>query len=112
MQIVDSVKEFLKPDWRKVLVAVILLCIVIIYSVKTEDLPFNCPSGSACGMLVQKKFSLGYPLVFYTKVLNTTNEAVNYFYLIFDLIFWYLISCIIISVWDNIKNKKNKFLVP
>ncbi len=60
----------------------------------------------------------GYPLIFSEQTaigasLSTRNlncgkkvTAYNYNSLIIDLIFWYIVSCSLVFVWDKVKNKK------
>jgi len=82
-------KQFLKPDWRKVVIFIIFLIIF---------LPFK--SGISIGELYWP--AIGLPLPIYAE-----NYFI-YFGLIFDLIFWYIVSLFIVWVYDKFKKVKKK----
>jgi hypothetical protein len=97
-------KEFLKPSWIKI----VLLLIFLVLSFFKTDYPFSSDSPS---------FSHGFPLYYLTEGYDwwsypewqTSPRKIRdilYFNLFIDLIFWYLLSCLIIWVYDKVKKKK------
>ena len=87
-------KEFLKPNWKKIMIMIILLLISSIRIPKVcLFIGTSCPE------------SYGLPLVFYEigYLDNVTNSPINF---IIDLIFWYIVSCIVVTIYDKFKKKK------
>ena len=96
-----NLKQFLKPDWRKVVIFVIpiiLTIIAVLFKVK----------GSEWDVL------LYFPILFCAIIPGciTSNgevfEVNNVLYLlsfVITYIIWYLLSCLIIWIFDKIKKK-------
>jgi hypothetical protein len=88
-----NIKQFLKPDWRKILITVVIMIVFFpghppYYKGGGFPLCYlcsgNCYGGSniaSCGI---------------------TEKPIN---LILDIIIWYLISCLIIWIYDKFKKK-------
>ncbi len=95
-------KQFLKPDWRKIVIFVVLSVIFLYlfnnavtigelyYPVKGFPVPYYYSRSG--GML-----SSGV-LVDYIPSFNLLNFILN-------ITFWYLISCLIVWVYDKVKKK-------
>jgi hypothetical protein len=90
---------WVKPDWRKIVIFIILLIIfLVIYKYKLPlmrgELPFPFPAK-------------GLPLPIYIKGLEKIDgsEKLLKLFLIIDLIFWYFISCFIVWIYDKLKKK-------
>ena len=93
-------KEFLKPDWKKIVIFVILF---ILFSFLMNN-PFY----------IEDK---GFPLVYldfavYGPSLLASGTLIDYrgpifsiMNLVVDFIFWYLLSCLIIWVYNKVKKK-------
>jgi hypothetical protein len=95
-----SIKQFLKPDWRKILIFIMLFIISTLtranlfsnYEVKYPFYPFV----------------LGTPFVFcyvYPIVELTPEIRFNFLGLFGDIIFWYFISCFVFWIYDKFKKK-------
>ncbi|MBU3965613.1 hypothetical protein KKG29_00015 [Patescibacteria group bacterium] len=106
MLIVESLKQFLKPELRKVLILIIFFSLSLLYK---WDLPRLMNIGIVNDA---PNIARGLPLPFITEGCNFVE--CGYFplpfpylqiFLIIDIIFWYLISCLVIFTWDKIKNK-------
>jgi len=89
-----NIKQLLKPDWRKIMIFM-MLSFVFVYVIR---LPLNfeqiwwspdCVGGCHQGVCVDC-------------APNYTFKPIN---LIFDLICWYLLSCLIIWIYDKFKKK-------
>jgi len=89
-------KQFLRPDWRKIVIFIVLLLIslVIVY-----DMPV--------GELLTSFRGLPLPVLFFY---NSDWHPIPIWYVLLlfgliDLIFWYLLSCLIIWIYGKIKKK-------
>jgi hypothetical protein len=80
-----TLKQFLKPNWRKVVVFVIIAII------------FSLIDYGVSGELIIP--IMGLPLPFYI------NYELIYPFLIIDLIVWYLLSSFIVWIYDKVKKK-------
>ena len=107
MLTVESVKKFLKPDWRKVTLVIIFILSGYLYingySNRTIELILLPPV---------KYEAHGLPIAYYNCKLTYTSVnplsecLISYFNLIIDTVFWYFISCFVVFAWDKRKNKK------
>jgi hypothetical protein len=109
-----TLKQFLKPDWRKIVLFVVLLFIplpipiygplllptpagITLYGYETLWIPFilaiwsqiSCLSGSNCAPYFG-------------------NWIVNILFIIFILPFYYLLSCLIVWIYDKFRKNKVK----
>lgn len=90
-----NLKEFLRPDWRKtsltIVLSVLSLSISFLFSGHLEELP-----------LWLKVFI--FPYLFFREIyLQSMFDFLNW--LIFPLAIWYLFSCIILSLYDKFRKK-------
>ncbi|MDH7516868.1 MAG: hypothetical protein QHH19_00745 [Candidatus Thermoplasmatota archaeon] len=96
-------KKILKPDWKKILLTVIILLPALLISYNEP----NCMTmGGGC------THSEGFPFVYHSihhpaALPNPPQptEYFNYFFIVLDVIFWYLISCVIIFLFYKIRKK-------
>jgi hypothetical protein len=91
-------KQFLKPDWRKIFLTVILLILGLIYVGWIEScVPHPCFGGPYSDR--------GFPLAWLHSnySFSTSIDWTNFF---LDIIFWYLVSYFI--VWIYYKTKKRE----
>ncbi len=84
-----NIKDLLKPSWRKIALTIILFALVLFLSIS-----YYFGGG----------FTLGFPFhpigpIMYNNILETT------LILIMDLIFWYLISCLIVWSYEKVRKK-------
>jgi len=95
-------KEFLKPDWRKIVVFVILFILSSFISAYFNTIY------SAIGFCSSIK--AGFPLAFNTEIsgIECGGDSSNFdiFSFILDIIFWYLLSCLIVWIYDKFRKKK------
>lgn len=89
-------KEFLKPDWRKILLFVILSILLSAIPNFVIEIPVFCG------------LSFGIPLPFYCSLIlpfdfNGGFVITNLFV---DIIFWYLLSCLIVWIYGKLKKEK------
>jgi len=100
-------KEFLKPEWGKIVIFVILMAVTYFYEsnwwILGPDVHFH-----------------GLPLPYYqctTEYLPHTPvdtycnfkvgpDAFPYIWLVIDVIFWYFISCLIVWIYDKVKKNE------
>ncbi len=106
MMNMGQVKKFLKPDWRKIVLIVVLFFIATSLTGKLNKEIDNNPLYGPIGFFMNNRDvykEWGFPLK-WLKIGG--GEKIISLSLVGDLIFWYFISCLLIFVWDKIKNKK------
>jgi hypothetical protein len=97
-----NLKQFLKPDWRKIVIMLIFLGLSFLYYHEV---------GATNVIMVNHGAPLNYFEIAYIRNsggvegLPPTFEII-YFGLIIDLIIWYILSCFIVWIYDKIKKKK------
>jgi glucan phosphoethanolaminetransferase (alkaline phosphatase superfamily) len=92
-----KIKQFLKPDWRKIVVFVILFILGIGISIL---------SNSCLGCY---NVSIGLPLGFYEEIFWPHGmEKTNFLMLnfIIDIVILYFFSCLIIWIYDKFRKRK------
>lgn len=93
-----NTKEFLKPDWKKGLITAILIIISLLFVYALDRI----------AIVDFYTIGRGWPLPYFIiNIGGGVAQGFSMFYwgLIIDLIFWYLLSCFILSVYDRIKQK-------
>jgi len=101
-------KQFLKPDWRKLLILLVLVSLITII--------FQEHLMGGWDTQVTIYFIIPFPSIehrvvgcdFPTAPLECKPESsfnINYSFLLVDLVFWYLISCLIVWVYDKRRKK-------
>jgi hypothetical protein len=92
-----NIKHFLKPDWRKIVIFVVLFIAIFLigyYKYLTLDSwTFGIPF----------EFSSGYGPCPYPNVIECNKN--NFIFLVLDIIIWYILSCLIIWVYDKFRKK-------
>jgi hypothetical protein len=89
-----NLKQFLKPDWEKIVIWMIFLILSFMAPNHLIILPLFCGS------------NFGIPLPFYCSIKGPFNfNAFVGFYFLADAIFWYFISCLIVWIYDKFKKK-------
>jgi hypothetical protein len=134
-----SLKEFLKPDWRKIVIFLILFIlsttshigynyvessplpsILTVVGGKESTCPPDCINFYKINRIIwpfypfysmQKFSSSPESTVFveYELLMNPNSygpDLNGYILLILNSIYWYLISCLIVWVYDKVKKKK------
>jgi hypothetical protein len=85
-------KQFLKPDWKKILLTVILFLISTRY---VSFLGLDAP------------YYIGFPInVYYMAGWPMSTKGFFYLGIVIDLIFYYLISCLIVWIYDKVRKKR------
>jgi membrane-bound ClpP family serine protease len=94
-------KEFLKPDWKKIILTIIILSIQFIFLLQVF-LPYNFL------FMIWIIFG-GYLLFILNALLCSSSENLCLLGVIITFIlsaiFWYLFSCLIAWVYDKMKKK-------
>ena len=105
-----TIKEFLKPDWRKIIVFV--FCSLILFSITFNGcsvLKFFIPN-YFCIEFISPIYQ-GFPLPIYSisQITDIKRLTTNWvFNLIYDIIWWYIDACLIVWIYDKIKRKITK----
>ena len=97
-------KEFIKPDWKKILLLIIILLPTLLITYNELD----CMTmGGGC--TYSEGFPFAYHSISYCAALPnppSPRENSNIFAIVLDIIFWYLITCLLFYVYSKIKSKK------
>jgi hypothetical protein len=101
-----TLKQFLKPDWRKIVIFVVLIIIfsLIIWFFPTYNIFASCFPCGDCGI------NRGFPLTFH--VSHPAGKCETEFYtsyliidIIVDVMITYFLSCLIVWIYDKVKKK-------
>jgi hypothetical protein len=120
-------KKFLKPDWGKILVFVIIFLIVFLYGLSLSNLypcaiP-TCPSSQwirlpwnhgceKCYLTISDYINgIIYYLAFPTNLIDyiftkPQNFLISIFLIIIQFFYYYILSCFIVWVYDKFRKKK------
>jgi hypothetical protein len=99
-------KQFLKPSWRKIIIFLILFVVTSIFSssiISIIELVTGPPSTILSIEVDYVLLSLGFPFVFY-QMFNSGRIFFIFQAIAKDVIIWYLISCLVVWVFDKFKN--------
>lgn len=88
-------REFLKPDWRKIIITIVMTMLTLINSMMLISCAGPCEQS-----LFNKILTL--PHIFCYRFPSLTVFAVIC-WLASPVIIWYLLSCLIIFIYDRVK---------
>jgi phosphatidylserine synthase len=94
-------KKFLKPDWRKIVIFVILFVIGFITFLISSSFGVRVIPDSATEVLI----AIFLPTIFITQFLGSSNIG---FILILTMVYWYILSCLIVWIYDRFRKVKKK----
>jgi len=116
-------KQFLKPDWRKILITIIIFSTIFYFitsllMAKPPCMTSRCTGTNidrselpqyVCGIcdvnVKQNDHLIGIIIYLISPSLLTYNLG-NFDFFIIELIYYYLLSCLIVWIYDKIKVKK------
>jgi hypothetical protein len=123
-------KQFLKPDKRKIVIFVILFGFIgtfiwpaFIWNKFLENKSIHFLIGDEKDIPFQMMgpedipFSIGFPFMFYflgfnwgqeISISNWPRQIIYFHFLIFDILFNYLLSCLIVWIYDKFRKKNKK----
>ena len=102
-------KEFFKPDWKKIVIAIILTALT--YLETYGHFGYGHFGGGFIGRIGQFLIRISQlPFILILSILwNSESPALLIFgYYIFPFIFWYLLSCVIVWIIVDIYNNVRK----
>jgi hypothetical protein len=106
----ESIKQFLRLDWKKVLLVILFLILSV--SISGGDIKQNESFDSTAGIhfdRVSDEFfrGHGFPVKWLTVkyVWGYVDVATVNLNLVTNIIFWYFVSCLLIFAWDKIRKK-------
>lgn len=99
-------KQFLKPDWKKIVVFILFFSLISYISPFLHDYIFPCVYVGPDSCMGE---FYGLPLIFGVRLLAVFRLD-NIIFLITDLIFWYLLSCLIVWIYDKFIKKKEDYV--
>ena len=99
-------KDFLKPDWKRILLFVVLLFVAPFPFIRAEAMTCIQMVGADCPLLLTTDFTFGIPVIFHRNDFSSaiTNNVLPLFFPI-HLIYAYLLSCLIIWIYDKVRKK-------
>jgi hypothetical protein len=96
-------KQFLKLDWKKIVVFVILIFIAM-FSI---GIPFwsypMCEPGGSCPLIFN---FLPSDKIISSNIYLNNGFRIDWIILFFILLLLYLFSCLIVRIYDKVKKKK------
>jgi len=108
-----KLKQFLKPDWRKIVIFVVLFIFLIGFFIFIEQ-----PLGSPSGFPERRGFPFHYNVICMggsieengIKELIGLGYCFNWIYLILDIftcgLISYFLSCLIVWIYDKFRKRK------
>lgn len=87
-------KEFLKPDFKKIIIFAIIIILLFLLSITI----YRSYPSTGYPLPIQKVVSLGEP----GRPVMLTAEY-DYINILINLVIWYLISCVIIFIYNKYK---------
>ncbi len=96
-----GLREFFKPTKGKIIISVLLLILTFFYIT------------SVPGITINKYTGHGLPFYYIVEIipltsLGETNFSFEYTSLVFDIVFWYILSCLVIYLYNKNVLKRNK----
>jgi len=102
-----NLKQFLKPNWRKILILVIFILLFLLDNYITNPFEEHLSKSSWLSSLHS---ILWYPYTFLTLPLFAFTMPITgimfIIFLLIIIIYWYLLSCFIVWLYDKFKKKK------
>lgn len=95
----ETINEFLKPDWRKILIVLIFMGLSYFFKV-------DCLQPGMLGACEVYGFPMPYLGMESGDFVYVPQYSILWLGLIIDFVFWYLISSAIIFTYDKFKTKK------
>jgi ribose/xylose/arabinose/galactoside ABC-type transport system permease subunit len=100
-----KIKQFLKPDWRKIVIFALLTLFSFLITYGTTFLIYRgFPLPYSFKMCEYPIYSL--PCKNCPNDLTCFGEEFHLLFLSFDIIVFYLLSCLIVWIYDKVKKKK------
>ncbi len=93
-----TLKQFLKPDWKKIVIF-LLLFVFIGLNKRNGACLYNEKN-----VLVYCDSMVGLPLEF--NLITDYSAPIDFLHLFINIIFWYLISCLITWLYDKFIDRK------
>lgn len=94
-----TLKEVLKPDWKKLFLFLISICLITIFLQPSNYIGIE-----------EETYYFAFPLISIIKIGRdcvpcglVARYTVDYLGLVTNLIFWYIISCTVITLYDMVK---------
>jgi hypothetical protein len=105
-----SLKQFLKPDWKKIAIFIIIILPSIVVEACVNNL-LSCQLISAPFGYILVLFTLFvFPIFLLFKVIGIPYQVFLpwVLVLVINLLYEYLLSCLIVWIYDKFRNKKAK----
>jgi len=107
-----TIREFLKPSWKKILLAMVFLLITLFveyFGCGADGFGVSCNSYTGLPLPILECYSMHYETQL-TNIFSSNCHLVEtlplIIFLLVDFVFWYLISCLIILIYNKIRIRK------
>ena len=99
-------KQFLKPEWKKIIIFVILLFVAPFPFIRGESMMCIQMVGADCPLSITTDFTFGVPIIFHQNQFSsaTLTNVLPLFFPI-HLIYAYILSCVIVWIYDRVRKK-------
>ena len=118
-----TLKQFLKPDWRKIALTIIIFSIISYFVTfplmeKPPCMISRCPTAyvsrqtlpqHVCGVCIEDVKSNDYligTIIYLASPSLLTYNLGTFDFFVLEFIFWYLLSCLIVWIYDKFRKKK------
>jgi len=108
-----NLKQFLKPDWRKIVIFVVVSIVLSLFPLTLGSIDFfvnqlfiKVPmrSGVVQGIPIPFYFCMLGGVVVYPEVSGLVCNFIYYIFII-DILIWYILSCLIVWIYDKVNKK-------
>jgi len=99
-----TLKQFLKPEWRKILIFVVLLILIVLEGVPVWRYPL-CKMGAPCPKYLDF-ISLNEFII--SKQFWDRGLWFDWYVFVTEIFLFYIISCLIVLIYDKFKRLKSK----
>jgi len=97
-----SLKQFLKPNWRKIIIFVILFAIIPLPARFCKDPPSCIDPSGCCWIFIPFGNLLSLSIILSVGV---GGDLITIIFMLITIIISYLLSCIIVWIYYKVKKK-------
>jgi hypothetical protein len=92
-------KKFLKPDWRKILLTILIGILAFLIFMETGIYCKPCASETECVCPYSLPQLLSFPIFIIWAQSN------DWIIISSSILYWYILSCLIVWIYDKVKKK-------
>jgi len=107
-----TIREFLKPSWKKILLAMVFLLITLFveyFGCGADGFGVSCNSYTGLPLPILECYSMHYETQL-TNIFSSNCHLVEtlplIIFLLVDFVFWYFPSCLVFHIYSKLKTRK------